>query len=93
MSSQWVDQAVPCRDPECAERGGMAEPDGDAEMRYYTCTECGYEFGYQQVKQDTGTCQIGVPEGVRRAASAGAERAMAQSQPVLLQIGRRPTDG
>lgn len=83
---QWVDEPVPCRDPDCAEQGGVGEPDGDSETRFYVCNECGYEFGFQRVKQGDSTCQIGVDESVRRRFSVPPK------EPVLLQIGRRPPD-
>jgi hypothetical protein len=83
----WSDEPVPCFDPECAEAGGVAEPESDGELRYYACTTCGYEGGYEQVRQDAGACSLGIPEEVRRAASPAPE-----PQPVFLgsMIGRRP---
>jgi len=88
VADRWVDEPVPCGDPECAETGGMAEPESDGELRYYACVACGYEFGYEMTRQPEGTCQLGVPEEVRRIAS----RVPVQSpQPVFLgtTIGRR----
>jgi hypothetical protein len=84
-----VDEPVPCGDPECAETGGRAEPESDGELRYYACTECGFEFGYEMTRQPEGTCQLGVPEEVRRAASFAPVQ---EPQPVFLgtTIGRRP---
>jgi hypothetical protein len=81
----WVETTTPCADPECAEQGGVGEPDGDATIRYFVCGRCEREYGYVQVKQQDA-CQLGVPEGVRRLAPNQA------TEPVLLQIGRRPPD-
>lgn len=97
MSSEWRDQAVPCRDPECA---GSAEPDGDAELRFYACDTCGFEFGYSRPEtvavSASGNCSVGIPEEIRLAHSRAMETVLAEqdrgSAP-LLQIGRRPPDG
>jgi hypothetical protein len=90
VADRWVDEPVPCHDPECAEDGGVAEPESDGELRYYACARCGYEFGYQMARQDAGTCSLGVPEAIRRAASIEPAQ---EPQPVFLgTIGRRPAD-
>lgn len=87
MSGRWVDEPVPCLDPECAEAGGMAEPESDGELRYYACAVCGYEGGYEQTAPAEGNCQLGVPEEVRRIASVPPPQ---DPQPVFLgTIGRR----
>lgn len=85
----WQDTRKPCPDQEC---GGLAEPESDLELHFYACSECGYEFGYQRVSdEEADTCQLGVSEDVRRAASAPAERALAQQAgPVPLQISFGP---
>ena len=72
MADRWVDEPVTCGDPECAEATGQktAMPESDGELRYYACTECGYESGYEQARQDAGACQLGVPEEVRLRYSA-----------------------
>lgn len=78
----WVDAEQPCRDPEC---DGTAEPEQDGDFSYYACSRCGYEFGYQQVRRDAGSCQLGVPETVRR-------RADTTPAPTFLgTVGRRRT--
>jgi hypothetical protein len=80
VTEVWVDGAIPCYDFECP---GSAEPESDGETRWYECTQCGYQFSFQVVRQpDSGTCAIGVSVETRRAAPG----------PVLLQIGRRPDD-
>lgn len=92
----WVESTVPCKDPECAEQGGVGEPDGDTEVHYFVCNVCGFEFGYEQIKQSPDTCQLGVPESVRKVASSGMEAAIAaeqKAQPVPISIGRRPAEG
>jgi hypothetical protein len=65
----------------------MAEPESDGELRYYACAECGFEFAYEMTRQPEGTCQLGVPEEVRRIASIAPAQ---EKQPVFLgTIGRR----
>lgn len=84
------EQNVFCIDSDC---GGIAEPEEDlAEggiLRYYVCRTCGTEFGYELKKDDAaaGTCSMGIPEPVRRAASLAP-----QDKGVFLgaTIGRRP---
>ena len=93
MADRWVDEPVPCLDPECAEAGGMAEPESDGELRYFACLTCGYEGGFEMARQPEGTCQLGVPEEVRRAASFEPRQdPPSAGQPVFLgtTIGRRP---
>jgi hypothetical protein len=89
MPDRWVDEPVPCLDPECAEAGGMAEPESDGELRYFACSTCGYEGGFEMARQSEGTCQLGISEDVRRAASFEPRQ---DPQPVFLgtTIGRRP---
>jgi hypothetical protein len=70
---------------ECPSCGELAEPEQDGDLTYYACS-CGYEWGYQQEVQQDNSCQLGVPEDIRRAAQPAPE---APSLP-LLQIGRRP---
>lgn len=76
-----VSESVTC--PSC---GDLAEPEQDGDLIYYPCG-CGFEFGYQRVpEQQDSSCQLGVPEDIRRAAQPAPE---ATSLPIL-QIGRRP---
>lgn len=97
---QVQEEERPC--PVCGE---PAEPEIDGDHRYWECAndDCeapGYAFGYEKVEEGTrieGNCSVGVPESVRRAASApmeGAISAERQAQPVDLglTIGRRPTE-
>lgn len=94
-----------CADPEClAESGpGTAEPEQDGDHRYFICQVCGFEFGWDRMPTETlavgqdGSCSVGVPEEVRKAASGLHDRAQAQidrqqSAPVNLglKIGKRP---
>lgn len=81
-----------CGDPECS---GQAEPEQDGEhCSYWACPECGFEFGYELMSPDSdeGACQIGVPENIRRAASAPAQRVFDEQTRGLpvVQIQRRP---
>jgi hypothetical protein len=84
----WADASRPCGDPECAERGGIAEPESDGDVSYYACTTCGYVSDYERIGQPSGDgCQLGIPEAVRRAASPPQR----QDGPVFVgTIGRRP---
>lgn len=71
-------QTVPCFDPSCP---GTGEPEQDGEHLYYTCSDCGNDFGWERAPQPTaidadGACAIGVPADLRRAASAGMEQAL-----------------
>lgn len=91
---QWSEKARPCGDPDC---DGTAEPEGDQELRYFSCDVCGFEFGYQRVTTElaeVGGCSLGIPADVRRAASAPMERALGEqakrSNVVPLTIGFGP---
>jgi hypothetical protein len=69
----------------------MVEPELDGDLRYYECHVCGHEWGWERLEaQQENTCSMGVPEDVRRAASAGMEKAMS-GPPVIagatLRIG------
>lgn len=83
-----LDDARRCPDGDC---GAIAEPEQDGDHRYFECTHCGYGFGYARLDtlsvSSTSTCAVGIPEDIRRAASAVTERALG-TQP-LLTIGRR----
>jgi hypothetical protein len=78
----WVAETRPCKDPEC---DGTSEPEGDPAIRYWACTTCGYEFGYERVGQAADGCSLGIPEDTRRRAMAPPE-----SRVFLGTIGRRP---
>ncbi len=112
---QWRELAVPCADPDCLDAHGsrnLAEPEGDGEHRWHECPVCGYAFGWHRATptlaaaavggsgaKSDGVCAVGVPEGLRRAASAAmnrnlnhsTDRSTDRSTP-LLQIGRRADD-
>lgn len=87
--SESYEQNRFCIDSEC---GGIAEPEEDlAEgglLRYWVCKACDTEFGHVTVQDEgaAGTCALGVPEGVRRAASLEP----ASKGVFIGQIGRRP---
>lgn len=71
----------------------VAEPEQDGDTAYLHCPDCGNDFGFQRevvsvTANPGGTCAVGVPEQLRRRASAGMENAL-RRQPPLLQIGRR----
>jgi hypothetical protein len=83
VPDRWVDEQVRCLDPSCP---GPAEPEYDDDIRYYACLTCGFEFGYERVRQQEGTCQLGVAEDVRARFAVPA----GQRQPVPISIGRRP---
>lgn len=84
-------ESVPCADPQCR---GRAEPEQDGDHLYFECVDCGYAFGFTRsetvLQQPAGTCSVGIPEDVRRAASQPMTNALAASGPPLLSIGRRP---
>jgi hypothetical protein len=98
-STRAPDTAVECYDPDCFDdtgRRSTAEPEQDGDLRYHACTMCGYTFGYIHVTSYTlqvdpaGVCSVGVPEGIRLAASAPMRTSIAADQPgPLLSIGRR----
>lgn len=84
----------------CPICGSMTEPELDGDHLYYECWApgCeggGYAFGHRKVDSGVsiGDCERGIPESVRRAASAPMEAALAQeakSQPVLLGLPSIP---
>lgn len=84
----------PCKNPECDNAYVEVEQDGD--HLYWECGECGFTFDYQRIdapQVHDDSCQVGIPEPVRRRASAGMEKALRQEAskvPVMLQIGKRP---
>lgn len=85
-----------CLDSDCA---GIAEPEEESQggpgtlLRWWRCSRCEMEFGYELVANpdapgSESACQLGIPEGVRRAISIEPDR---KSGPVFLGgIGRRP---
>ena len=87
--SETYEQNRFCADSDC---GGIAEPEEDLGeggiLKYWVCRKCQMEFGYHLVKDEAaaGTCSMGIPEPVRRAAS------VAPPQSVFLgsTISRRP---
>lgn len=96
MPDRWVDEPVPCRDPECPYEQPSAQPEADGALRYYACP-CGYEFPAEMASQDAGACQLGVPEQVRLRYSAAQPPGVmtiesgAERRSVFLgSIGRRP---
>jgi hypothetical protein len=87
---EMVGDTVPCRDPECI---GTAEVEVDGDHRFYVCEACGFEFGHKKsegTSLNSDNCGIGVPESLRRRASAATQSAIQQeerAQPVMVQIG------
>jgi tRNA(Ile2) C34 agmatinyltransferase TiaS len=78
------DEVKVCPDPEC---GGRAVPEQDGELVYWQCEDCGYEFDYdQQRNPDADACQLGIPDGVRRAVAGTTE-----SDPVPVTLRRKPS--
>lgn len=83
------DRAARCADPEC---GQVAEPEQDGDLHYWACTGCGYTFGFIQITQpfhadSDGTCSVGVPETIRRAASAPMHRALGPLHSIGIRDG------
>lgn len=88
MPDRWVDEPVPCRDPECPEEQPSAQPEADGTLRYYACP-CGYEFPAEIVSQDAGACQLGVPEEIRRLNMNITGRSIDIPVPELTEEGKR----
>lgn len=72
-------ESRPC--PVC---GALTEPELDGDHRYYECEadDCeagGYTWGYERIADGVRieSCQLGIPESVRREASAPMEQAIA----------------
>ena len=86
MITETQTDEAPC--PLC---GCMTEPDIDGDHLFYECEsdDCevqGYAWGYVKVEEGTridGSCQVGVPEHVRRQASSGMEKAMSGGPAVV----------
>lgn len=97
---ETLSQLVYCVDPECLDPAtgvrSIAEPEQDGDHLFYECVTCGFAFGWEKKPQTVateGSCAIGVPEDIRRAASAGMDAAMTAGlspteKPVTL--GRKP---
>lgn len=67
---------LPCYDPDCV---GVAVVERDGDHQWHECQDCGYQFGWEQVglpSGEDGACSIGVPEALRRQASAPMEQAL-----------------
>jgi rubredoxin len=64
----------------CPDCGGPAEPEEDAETRYWSCTLCEYEFGWERLAT-ADTCSIGVPAALQATGPATV---------FIERIGRRP---
>jgi hypothetical protein len=76
------DEQRPCFDPDC---GGIAEPEQDGEhCKYWSCADCGNDFGFERLQPNVitedadGTCQVGIPEAIRRSASQGMTKAISE---------------
>jgi hypothetical protein len=88
--SEAYEQNRFCLDSDC---GGVAEPEEELTdggvLRYFACSKCEMEFGYEVIPDGAaaGSCSLGIPEGVRRAASLPPD-----DSKVFLgaTIGRRP---
>jgi hypothetical protein len=79
-----VAQLAYCPDSEC---GAVAEAEQDGDLTYFTCSVCGYEFGYQRVNLSIEpSCQLGIPEDVRR---KGSPQLLPAPTKVPVTLGRR----
>lgn len=84
----------PCQNPDCDNE--HVEPEVDGDHRYWECEDCGYAFGYERIDESTrieGNCSIGVPEDVRRQASAPMEAALHTSEVNVIAGPRIPVRG
>ncbi len=84
---------IPCFDPECA---GMGEPESEGDLSWFTCEVCNSEYGYERIPQtqaSENSCQLGVPESVRRIGSAMGDPGQLEQPsaptPVLVTIGKK----
>lgn len=75
---------------ECPSCGESAEPEQDGDVSFYVCG-CGMEFGYTVVSEDP-SCQLGIPEEVRRGGTIPAGIAGSHDHPPVFlgQVGRQP---
>ena len=95
--AELTDRVRPCADPECAAGNThpTAEPEQDGDHTFYTCTACGYQFGYRRLPvgvmaaNNAEGCPVGIPESIRRQAHPGGPPTTARPLP-LLHIGRAP---
>ena len=64
-------------DVTCCDNPDLVEPDIDDETQYYECPWCGFSWGHKRATDVTkvsgGSCQLGIPEEVRRAYSVSPE--------------------
>lgn len=77
--------ALPCANPDCDNE--YVEPEADGDVTYHECEVCGYAWGYERLQERTrieGACALGVPESLRRAASAPSEQHLSKSSTVSL---------
>jgi hypothetical protein len=44
----------------CIYCSGLAEPEQDGDVLYFTCTACGNSFGYRRVQQQDPVCAAGL---------------------------------
>jgi Zn ribbon nucleic-acid-binding protein len=73
--------------PEDCDNTELVEIDRDGDHEYFECPECGYAFGHRKIPEEAGvkidaSCQAGIPEELRRAASGEA-----MIPPVLVSLG------
>jgi hypothetical protein len=87
MPDPWLGDERPCLRG-AAECSGTAEPEEDDGLRYWACGECGYQFGFELVKQDEDSCALGVPTALQ---DRGPRQPQAAGQTFLGAIGRRPS--
>jgi hypothetical protein len=71
---------------QCPACGELAEPEQDGDLTYYACG-CGNEFGYQRVVQEDSSCQLGVPEEIRKGYSL-AHAAVLQGGPTPAEFNK-----
>lgn len=86
----WLEETRPCSDPECVDehgKPGRMEPEEDGDLRYFACTLCFREDGYERIQTDVQGCQLGVPLEIRQRAQTPAPK----GAPVPISIGRRPS--
>lgn len=70
----------------CPSCGAAVEPEQDGDTVFWPCA-CGYHFGHQRLQAQDDSCQIGIPEEVRR--SYSNPRAAPELQESIVIAGSR----
>lgn len=84
-----------CFDPECE---GIGEPESEGDLTWFTCDTCNSEFGYVRIpktpaQEAAGSCQLGVPEAIRKIGSGMGDPSNLPADPNItpITLGRKPS--